>query len=88
MYGLGADATNENALRRIFAAKERPYDHPLIVHIASMRQLADWACDISPAALKLAHAFWPGPLTMLLKKQPQVLGVVTGNSRFYRVTDP
>jgi L-threonylcarbamoyladenylate synthase len=78
VYGLGADAGNEAAVRRIFLAKERPYDHPLIVHIAETRQLTDWARNVSPAALQLAHAFWPGPLTMVLKKQPQVLDRVTG----------
>lgn len=79
VYGLGADANNETAVRKIFAAKERPYDHPLIVHIADMSQLSTWARDISPAAQKLADAFWPGPLTMILKKQPHVLDIVTGH---------
>lgn len=78
VYGLGADASNEAAIRKIFAAKERPYDHPLIVHIAHLEQLSDWARDIPRAAIKLAQAFWPGPLTMILKKQPHVLDVVTG----------
>ncbi|MFZ2314830.1 MAG: L-threonylcarbamoyladenylate synthase [Gammaproteobacteria bacterium] len=79
VYGLGADATNPEAVRRIFLAKERPEDHPLIVHLAHFAQLGDWARDISPAALKLAEAFWPGPLTMILKKQPHVLDIVTGS---------
>lgn len=78
VYGLGADATNENAVRKIFHAKERPYDHPLIVHIAGIEQLGDWAQDVSPDAMKLAQAFWPGPLTMILKKQLHVLDIVTG----------
>lgn len=78
VYGLGADATNADALANIFAAKERPYDHPLIVHIATINQLSNWARDISPHALKLAQAFWPGPLTLILKKQKQVLDIVTG----------
>lgn len=78
VYGLGADARNEAAVRRIFAAKERPYDHPLIVHIASLNKLTEWASDIPPAALALASAFWPGPLTLVLKKQPSVLDIVTG----------
>lgn len=78
VYGLGADACNEAAIRRIFQAKERPYDHPLIVHIAHLEQMKDWARDIPPAAMRLAHAFWPGPLTLILKKQPHVLDIVTG----------
>lgn len=78
VYGLGADATNSEAVRRIFLAKERPEDHPLIVHVAKIEQLADWAREIPPQALQLAEAFWPGPLTLILKKQPQVLDIVTG----------
>jgi L-threonylcarbamoyladenylate synthase len=78
VYGLGADASNEAAVHRIFAAKERPYHHPLIVHIADIHQLHHWARDIPPAALQLAKAYWPGPLTMVFKKQPHVLDVITG----------
>lgn len=78
VYGLGADARNEEAMRRIFAAKGRPFDHPLIVHIAHKKHITDWASDVSPAAMKLAEAFWPGPLTMIFKKKPGVLDVVTG----------
>lgn len=77
VYGLGADASNEAALRKIFAAKERPLDHPLIVHISDVLQLNQWARDVPPAAMKLAQAFWPGPLTIILKKQPSVLPIVT-----------
>lgn len=79
VYGLGADANNEAAIRKIFLAKERPFDHPLIVHIAKTAWLTQWACDVSPAAMKLASAFWPGPLTLILKKQPHVSPLVTGN---------
>jgi len=78
VYGLGADAANETAVRNIFQVKGRPYDHPLIVHLAAMDQLKDWARDVSPSAMSLAQAFWPGPLTMVLKKQPYVLDLVTG----------
>lgn len=78
VYGLGADATNEAAIRKIFLAKERPYDHPLIVHIADVSQLYDWADEVPESALKLAAAFWPGPLTLILKKQAHVLDIVTG----------
>lgn len=78
VYGLGADASNEAAIRRIFQAKSRPYDHPLIVHIATLNQLSDWAIEVSPQAMQLAQAFWPGPLTIILKKQRGVLDLVTG----------
>jgi L-threonylcarbamoyladenylate synthase len=78
VYGLGADASQESAIRRIFRVKERPYDHPLIVHIANIDQLSDWARDIPPGAWQLAQTFWPGPLTLVLKKQPHVLDIVTG----------
>ncbi|WP_372770831.1 L-threonylcarbamoyladenylate synthase [Pseudoalteromonas sp.] len=78
VYGLAADATNELALEKIFTAKGRPKNHPLIVHLASAKQLEQWACDIPNAAYKLAKAFWPGPLTLLLKKAPDVNNVVTG----------
>ena len=78
VYGLAADARNPAAVRRIFAAKGRPADHPLIVHLASARQLDDWAADIPPLARRLADAFWPGPLTLILKRQPSVPDVVTG----------
>jgi L-threonylcarbamoyladenylate synthase len=79
VYGLGADAANELAVRKIFQIKGRPYDHPLIVHLADAMQMDDWAIDISPDARKLAQLFWPGPLTIILKKQPEVLSCVTGN---------
>lgn len=77
VYGLGADARNEAALRKIFQAKERPYDHPLIVHIASIEQLGDWAREIPADAIKLAQAFWPGGLTLILKKQPNLPAILT-----------
>jgi L-threonylcarbamoyladenylate synthase len=78
VYGLGADASNPEAVRKVFAAKGRPADHPLIVHIADAVQLANWARDIPPAAHKLAKTFWPGPLTLVLKRNPQVPDAVTG----------
>jgi L-threonylcarbamoyladenylate synthase len=81
VYGLGADAANESAVRAIFRAKSRPETHPLIVHIANREKLTDWACDISPQAIRLADAFWPGPLTLILKKQPHVLDVVTAGQQ-------
>jgi L-threonylcarbamoyladenylate synthase len=78
VYGLGADAANPEAVARIFALKGRPADHPLIVHLAPEARLDDWAIDIPEAARKLAAAFWPGPLTMILKKSPRVPAIVTG----------
>lgn len=78
VYGLAADATNPTAVRAIFTAKGRPADHPLIVHVHSVDAISDWACDIPQTAWVLAKAFWPGPLTLLLKKAPRVNAVVTG----------
>lgn len=77
VYGLAADASNEAAIARIYAAKGRPADHPLIVHVAGVEGLAQWAENVPPAALKLAEAFWPGPLTLILQKQPWVSGLLT-----------
>lgn len=78
VYGLGADALNPDAAARIFAAKGRPADHPLIVHLPDAEQLTIWARDIPKEAIALARAFWPGPLTLILKKEEGVPGVVTG----------
>lgn len=78
VYGLGADASNPNAVKRIFAAKNRPENHPLIVHLASVEQLENWAQDISESAYKLAQHFCPAPLAFILKKRPEVSEIVTG----------
>lgn len=78
VYGLAADASNPAAVAKIFEAKRRPSNHPLIVHIASSDQLTQWAEDIPEVAYTLARAFWPGPLTLLLKKSAKVSDVVTG----------
>ncbi|WP_229797535.1 L-threonylcarbamoyladenylate synthase [Jeongeupia chitinilytica] len=78
VYGLAADAANPAAVAKIFALKGRPSDHPLIVHIAGLAQLDDWAIDIPAEARALAEAFWPGPLTLILKRQPHVPDAVTG----------
>src|SRR5579862_1987792 len=77
VYGLGADAANPSAIANVFSVKERPSDHPLIVHLAKLDELEYWAKDIPPAALTLAKAFWPGPLTLVLKKQAWVLDTLT-----------
>lgn len=78
VYGLGADAANPEAVAKIFAAKGRPADHPLIVHLAYALQIKDWAIDIPETAWRLASEFWPGPLTMVLRKKASVPLAVTG----------
>ena len=78
VYGLGADAGNPSAVAKVFAAKGRPADHPLIVHLPDATQLERWAVDIPETARQLAAAFWPGPLTLILKRAPGVLDAITG----------
>jgi L-threonylcarbamoyladenylate synthase len=78
VYGLGADASNPEAVKQIFKAKGRPADHPLIVHIPGIENLTDWAMNISDDALRLAERFWPGPLALILNKKPEVPIQVTG----------
>ena len=78
VYGLAADASNADAVRRIFAVKGRPAHHPLIVHVGAATQLGDWAASIPPAAAILAEACWPGPLTLLMPRAATVLDLVTG----------
>src|SRR5262245_12228664 len=78
VYGLGANASNPAAVRKIFAVKGRPAGHPLIVHLDSSRYLRRWVREVPPAAEKLAQRFWPGPLTMVFPKASSVLEVVTG----------
>ncbi len=78
VYGLAGDAANPVAVRAIFAAKERPTNHPLIVHLPSADHMARWARDIPPAAWRLAEAFWPGPITFLLHKSDAIPTEATG----------
>lgn len=78
VYGLGADASNPGAVAKIFAAKGRPQDHPLIVHLPGIEMLPLWAAEIPDAAHQLAAAFWPGPLTLILKRAAGVPDCVTG----------
>ena len=78
VYGLGADAGNPDAVRRIFAAKGRPADHPVIVHLYDTGELGRWARSVPEGARRLAAAFWPGPLTLILPRAPNVADVVTG----------
>ena len=78
VYGLAADARNPEAVRQIFAAKGRPADNPLIVHIAKLEELESVAVSVPELALKLAEKFWPGPLTMILPKHPSIPAITSG----------
>ena len=78
VYGLGADAANDAAIASVFAVKRRPTDHPLIVHLATIEQLAEWSDPLPASALKLAEAFSPGPITFLVPKAAHVSLAVTG----------
>lgn len=78
VYGLGADASNATAVTKIFAVKGRPADHPLIVHLPDASHLEHWAVDIPPEAYTLASAFWPGALTLIVRRTVGVPNVTTG----------
>ncbi|MES2386022.1 MAG: L-threonylcarbamoyladenylate synthase [Pseudomonadota bacterium] len=78
VYGLGADASSDTAVAGIFAAKGRPSDHPLIVHVAEPAQVASYAIDVPPFAERLMKILWPGPLTVILKRQPGVAAAAAG----------
>ncbi len=99
VYGLGADAKNPEAIKKIFSIKGRPSHHPLIVHIAAPDKfdqnqidwvpiLAPWVRDLSEDALKLIHAFWPGPLTLVFKKDKSVLSELTGGQDTVAIRAP
>jgi len=88
VYGLGADATNENAVSRVYSVKARPTDHPLIVHISSINQLGKWAIDIPEYAIKLAKDFWPGPMTLILKRSEIAKDFITGGQENVGVRVP
>jgi len=79
VYGLGADATNMNAVAHLYQVKGRPSDHPLIVHISSMANLDKWAREIPEYAIKLARAFWPGPMTLILPRTNLAKDFITGD---------
>ncbi|OGV77710.1 MAG: threonylcarbamoyl-AMP synthase [Methylotenera sp. RIFCSPLOWO2_02_FULL_45_14] len=79
VYGLAADATNDAALKKIFAIKQRPVDHPLIVHIGDISQVTDWVTVFPEVAVRLAKAFWPGPFTLVLPAKSHVSRVVRGD---------
>jgi L-threonylcarbamoyladenylate synthase len=78
VYGLGADACNADAVARVYLVKGRPADHPLIVHVASMDGLGDWADDVPGYAISLARDFWPGPMTLVVKRSALAGDFVTG----------
>jgi L-threonylcarbamoyladenylate synthase len=78
VYGLGADATNEKAVSRIYSVKGRPVGHPLIVHISSINKLDQWATDIPDYAIELAREFWPGPMTLILPRTNLAKDFITG----------
>ncbi len=88
VYGLGADACNANAVARIYSVKGRPAYHPLIVHIASMGGLVDWADDVPGYAISLARDFWPGPMTLVLKRSGLAGDFVTGGQNTVGVRVP
>ena len=78
VYGLGADACNAGAVARIYSVKGRPADHPLIVHVASIDALGDWADDVPAFAISLARDFWPGPMTLIMRRSELAADFVTG----------
>lgn len=88
VYGLGADATNENAVKRIYEVKKRPTNHPLIVHISSLRQFPIWVASIPDYVNELAKNFWPGPITFILKRSHLAKDFITGNQELVGVRIP
>ena len=78
VYGLGVDATNHDAVTRMYAVKGRPADHPVIVHVSSMQAIGQWAIDIPDYAIALARKYWPGPMTLILKRSELAGDFVTG----------
>jgi len=88
VYGLGADARSPEAVRRLFVAKGRPADHPVIVHLASADAMPEWASRVPSTAVTLAAAFWPGPLTLVLPRAAHVLDLVTGGQETVAIRVP
>lgn len=88
VYGLAADACNIDAVRNIYRVKQRPFNNPLIVHIASIIDLENWSVQIPDFALYLAKAFWPGPLTLVLKRSKLASDLITGNQDFLAIRVP
>jgi len=88
VYGLGADATNPIAVARIYEAKGRPSDHPLIIHIADLKYLDQWIAEIPDFAISLAREYWPGPMTLILKRSEIAKDFITGNQNTVGVRVP
>ena len=88
VYGLGADATNEKAVARIYDVKGRPANHPLIVHVSSLTKLDVWAKNIPEYAIKLARSFWPGPMTLILPRSTLAKDFITGGQDYVGVRVP
>jgi L-threonylcarbamoyladenylate synthase len=88
VYGLGANATQESAVAKIYAAKGRPADHPLIVHIASMDEIGYWADEISEYAIALARNFWPGPMTLICQRSEVAKDFITGGQETVGIRVP
>lgn len=88
VYGLGANATNEKAVARIFSVKQRPIDHPVIIHFSSINKLEDWATDIPAYAFKLAENLWPGPMTLILPRKEIAKDYITGGQNYVGVRVP
>ena len=88
VYGLGADATNEQAVARIYEVKGRPADHPLIVHIADLKYLEQWISDIPDYAIALAREFWPGPMTLILQRSKLAKNFITGGQNTVGIRIP
>ena len=88
VYGLAGNARDPRAIAKIFALKQRPANNPLIVHIHDITELANWAIDIPVLAYRLAEAFWPGPLTLVLKKQANVSKLITGDQETIAIRMP
>jgi L-threonylcarbamoyladenylate synthase len=88
VYGLGADATNPIAVARIYEAKGRPSDHPLIVHIADLKYLDQWITEMPEYAIVLAREYWPGPMTLILKRTELAKDFITGNQNTVGIRIP
>jgi len=88
VYGLGADATNPIAVARIYKVKDRPSDHPLIVHIADLKYLDQWITDMPEYAIALAREYWPGPMTLILKRSELAKDFITGNQNTVGIRIP
>ena len=88
VYGLGADATNQQAISRIYAVKGRPTDHPLIVHISDLKHLEQWILDMPEFGIILAREFWPGPMTLILNRSKLAKDFITGGQNTVGIRVP